>query len=127
MDVYPSLTYQDLPAALAFLRSAFGFTVDERVNDDRGELRPATLSHGEGRILLQPDLPAELHGSHVGHGWVYVAVSDPDAHFERARAAGADVLGDPHDAFEGAQRGYSARDLEGNLWSFGLDRPGADT
>ena len=88
-----------------------------------GALRHAALRHGEGLVLLQPDLPDELHGTHVGHGWVYVAVVNPDAHFKRAKAAGAEVLGEPHDAV-GGMRGYSARDLEGNLWSFGTDRPG---
>jgi hypothetical protein len=43
----------------------------------------------------------------------------------RAKAAGVEVLGEPHDAMEGTMRGYSARDLEGNLWSFGTDRPGS--
>lgn len=76
-------------------------------------MRHAALRHGEGLVLLRPDLPDELHGTHVGHGWVYVAVGDPDAHFERAKAAGAEVLGEPHDAM-GGMRGYSARDLEGN-------------
>jgi uncharacterized glyoxalase superfamily protein PhnB len=55
---------------------------------------------------------------------VYVEVADPDAHSERARAAGAEVLGEPHDAMGGTVRGYSARDLEGNLWSFGSDLTG---
>jgi uncharacterized glyoxalase superfamily protein PhnB len=122
MDVYPSLTYRDLGAALEFLERAFGLEAGEVVSDDRGAIRSAVLSHGDGRVLLQPDLPAELHGSHVGRGWVYVAVSDPDAHHERARAAGAEVLNEPHDV-GGTMRGYSARDPEGNLWSFGTDRP----
>jgi uncharacterized glyoxalase superfamily protein PhnB len=60
-------------------------------------------------------------------GWVYVAVDDPDAHYERAKAAGGDVLNEPHDALGGTQRGYSARDLEGNLWSFGTARPEGTT
>ncbi len=124
VDVYPSLTYRDLEAAIEFLEQAVGFAVEDRVTGQQGALRLASARYGEGRVLLQPDLPDELHGSHVGQAWVYVAVSDPDAHFERARAAGAEVLGDPHDAFDGAQRGYSARDPEGNLWSFGIDRPG---
>lgn len=54
----------------------------------------------------------------------YVAVADPDAHFARARDAGALLLSEPHDAFDEAMRGYSARDPEGNLWSYGTDRPG---
>jgi uncharacterized glyoxalase superfamily protein PhnB len=47
----------------------------------------------------------------------------PDAHYDRAKATGAEVLGEPHDAMGGHQRGYSARDLEGNLWSFGTSKP----
>jgi len=118
------LTYRDLEAAVVFLERAFGLELEEAVTDEGGKLRLVTMRHGDGRVLLQPDLPDELHGSHIGHGWVYVAVPDADAHFSQAVAAGADVLGAPHDAFDGTQRGYSARDLEGNLWSFGVDRPG---
>ncbi len=87
MDVYPALTYRDLEAAVAFLERAFGLTMEDPVTDGRGALRAVAACHGEGRVLLQPDLPDELHGSHVGQGWVYVAVADPDAHFQRARAA----------------------------------------
>ena len=123
MNVYPSLTYRDLAAALDFLEKAFGFEPEVLGTDESGVIRYAALKHGVGRILLQPDLPDQLHGSHLGQGWVYVDIADPDAHFERAKAAGAKVLGEPHDAMGGKMRGYSARDLEGNLWSFGVDRP----
>jgi uncharacterized glyoxalase superfamily protein PhnB len=74
-------------------------------------------------VMVQPELPEELHGEHAGRGWVYVVVDDPDAHRARALQAGAEVLGEVHDAMDGAQHGYSARDLEGNLWSFGTARP----
>ncbi len=124
MDVYPSLTYRDLEAALEFLEKAFGLEPEVLGTDEHGAIRHAAVRHGEGLVLLQPDLPDQLHGTHLGQGWVYVAVTDPDRHFERARAAGATMLGEPHDALEGRMRGYSARDLEGNLWSFGTDRPG---
>jgi uncharacterized glyoxalase superfamily protein PhnB len=124
MDVYPSLTYRDLEAALEFLEKAFGLEPEVLGTDEQGAIRHAAVRHGEGLVLLQPDLPDQLHGTHLGQGWVYVAVTDPDGHFERARAAGATMLGEPHDALEGQMRGYSARDLEGNLWSFGTNRPG---
>jgi len=124
MDVYPSLTYRDLEAALEFLEKAFGLVPEVLGTDEHGAIRHAAVRHGEGLVLLEPDLPDQLHGTHLGQGWVYVAVTDPDGHFERARAAGAKMLGEPHDALEGQMRGYSARDLEGNLWSFGTDRPG---
>jgi uncharacterized glyoxalase superfamily protein PhnB len=125
MDVYPSLTYRDLGAALEFLEKGFALQPEDVATDEQGAIRHAVLKHGEGAILLQPDLPEELHGSHLGHGWVYLTVADPDAHYARAKAAGVEVLGEPHDALGGTMRGYSARDLEGNLWSFGTDRPGS--
>ena len=52
-----------------------------------------------------------------------MSCGDLDAHYQRAKAAGIAVLNEPHDALNGTQRGYSARDLEGNLWSFGTGRP----
>lgn len=124
MDIYPSLTYRDVGTALAFLTEAFGLDVDELERDQSGAVRSASLGVGDGRVLVQPDLPDELHGSHLGQGWVYVAVADADAHFSRARATGAQVLGDPHSSPDGTFRGYSARDPEGNLWSFGTDPGG---
>jgi uncharacterized glyoxalase superfamily protein PhnB len=125
MDVYPSLTYRDVKAGLEYLQAAFGFEalIFDTGDDDR--IRAAAVRHGQGMVMVQPELPADLHGNHAGQGWVYVVVTDPDAHYERAKAAGAEVLGEPHDAFDGRQRGYSARDPEGNLWSFGTYRPSA--
>jgi uncharacterized glyoxalase superfamily protein PhnB len=124
MDVYPSLTYRDVEAAAEFLETAFGFEPEDVGRDEQGAIRHAAVRYGQGLVLLQPDLPDELHGSHLGQGWVYVEVADLDAHFERARAAGAKVLGEPHEAMGGTMRGYSARDPEGNLWSFGTHRGG---
>jgi len=42
---------------------------------------------------------------------------DVDAHCERARAAGARIIGEPSDQFYG-DRVYQALDLEGHRWSF---------
>lgn len=125
MDVYPSLTYRDVDTALEFLIAAFGLETASVGRDDNGTVRWAELAHGEGRVLVQPDVPDQMHGSHLGRAWVYLTVADPDTHHERARDAGAEIVGKPHGSAEEGQRGYSARDPEGNLWSFGTDRPGA--
>lgn len=123
MDVYPSLTYRDVEAALEQLERAFG--LERVIFDEPGsdKIRFAAVRHREGMVMVQPELPQDLHGEHAGRGWVYVVVDDPDAHYARAKAAGAETLGEPHGAMGGRQRGYSARDLEGNLWSFGTSRP----
>jgi uncharacterized glyoxalase superfamily protein PhnB len=62
MDIYPSLTYRDLEAALEFLEKAFGLEPEDLGTDEHGDLRHAVLRYGEGLVLLQPDLPDELHG-----------------------------------------------------------------
>jgi uncharacterized glyoxalase superfamily protein PhnB len=51
-------------------------------------------------------------------------VDDPDAHCERALAAGAEVVKELTDMDYGS-REYTAHGLEGNLWSFGTYRPEA--
>jgi hypothetical protein len=57
---------------------------------------------------------------------VYVIVGEEiDGHYERARAAGAEIVRELHDTDYGS-RDYMARDSEGNLWSFGTtDRTSA--
>ncbi|ATB28355.1 aminotransferase [Melittangium boletus DSM 14713] len=49
-------------------------------------------------------------------------VADVDAHCARARAAGAAIVMEPYNTEYGS-RNYAARDLEGNVWSFGTYRP----
>jgi uncharacterized glyoxalase superfamily protein PhnB len=53
---------------------------------------------------------------------VYVVIPDPDAHYERAVAAGAAIVREPVDQPYGS-REYSVRDIDGNLWSFGTYDP----
>jgi uncharacterized glyoxalase superfamily protein PhnB len=110
--VYPSLTYRDVGAAVTWLAEAFGF--DGHALGEAG----AIIRSGDGTAIVQTDRPGDLHGSHIGHGWVYVPVAGIGAHYARAKAAGASLLGEPRHYGDG-YRGYSARDLEGNLWSFG--------
>lgn len=52
----------------------------------------------------------------------YVVVDDIDAHAAKAKAAGASIYMEPRDQEYGG-RGYGARDLEGNAWSFGSYDP----
>lgn len=54
-----------------------------------------------------------------------VYVEDPDAHFARARDAGANIQYPPIDTDFGS-REYHVTDLEGHPWTFGTYRPSAD-
>ena len=54
----------------------------------------------------------------AGNDAVYVVCDDPDTLFERAATAGVEVVRGLADEDYGS-RGFTVRDPEGNLWSFG--------
>jgi uncharacterized glyoxalase superfamily protein PhnB len=126
--IFPGLFYDDAPAALEWLTRAFGFVQRMAVPGPNGTIAHAELTLGSGVIMLGSAKPDE--------GWVSprslpavnqvtsVYVDDPDAHYARAKAAGAQIVREPRDEDYGA-RGYLTRDLEGHYWYFGNYRPGA--
>jgi uncharacterized glyoxalase superfamily protein PhnB len=125
MNIYPCLTYRDVRSAMSWLRTAFA--IDGRPLTQEGASHDDPLDHAlliieGGKILVESERPEELHGPHAGQGWVYVTIPDVDSHYQRAQQAGAQVYGEPH-SYGDAHRGYSARDLEGNLWTFGTAQP----
>jgi uncharacterized glyoxalase superfamily protein PhnB len=122
VDVYPCFTYRDVDAALEWLAEAFGLQPLVIHDQENEVIDRAAVTHGDGMVLIESERPQELHGSHAGKGWVYLAIQDVDAHYEHSKAAGAQVLNEPHKG-PGGMRGYSARDLENNEWTFGTVRP----
>ena len=58
----------------------------------------------------------------TGRASIYVIVEDPDAVYGRAKAEGAEITREPQDTDYGS-REFSARDPEGNVWSFGTYDP----
>jgi uncharacterized glyoxalase superfamily protein PhnB len=121
--IYPSLRYRDAATAVTFLKAAFDLReVVVHPNPD-GTIAHAELSYGPSVVMLGSDKD-DQYGERSGQGWLYVAVDDADAHYTRARAAGADILTELHDTDYGS-RDYAARDLEGNIWNFGTYRPAA--
>jgi uncharacterized glyoxalase superfamily protein PhnB len=126
--VIPGFRYHDAPAAIEWLCRAFGFERQLVVPGEGGTIAHAQLSFGNGMIMLGSagehgnaydevvKTPRETGGV-VTQG-AYVIVDDPDAHYQRAVAAGAKIVLDIEDKDYGG-RGYTCRDLEGNVWSFG--------
>ena len=115
--IYPYLLYDDAAAAIDFLTRAFGFEETMRMDDD-GRVMHAQLKLGDGAVMLgQPQRPVD------GGAMVYVYVNGVDAHFERARAAGATIEHDPRDE-EYGERVYAAQDTQGHHWYFAEKRNG---
>jgi uncharacterized glyoxalase superfamily protein PhnB len=128
--VIPCLRYRDAPAAIEWLGRAFGFEKHLVVPGEGGTIAHAQLSFGNGMIMLGSaqdtefgrlmKQPEEIGGAETQTA--YVIVSDADALYVRAKAAGAKIVLDIKDEDYGG-RGFSCRDLEGRLWNFGTYDP----
>ena len=113
-NIYPALQYADADTALEWLSRAFGFQEYVVYRSDEGKIQHAEMSLGPGMIMFgQGD---------QGPQSVYVAVEDADAHYEKAKAAGAEITREIEDTFYGS-REYTCKDPEGNVWSFGTYWP----
>jgi uncharacterized glyoxalase superfamily protein PhnB len=77
-------------------------------------------SAGGGVFGKLMKLPEEIGGCETQSA--YVIVGDCDAHYARAKAGGATILREIQDEDYGG-RGYTCRDLEGHIWSFGSYDP----
>jgi uncharacterized glyoxalase superfamily protein PhnB len=126
-NIFPALRYADADAALDWLKKAFGFEERTVHRGPDGRIAHAELQLGTGVIMF---------GTFNEEGWlgggkpdplastisVYVVVDDPKGHYERARAEGATIVRELDEMDYGSTE-YSARDPEGNLWSFGTYSP----
>lgn len=119
--IFPALRFRDAERARGFLRDAFGFEDHALHRDAAGRIAHAELRHGNGAVMFGEARPDPSNPWAEAHG-LYVVVEDVDAHHARAAAAGAEIVTPPRDTDYGA-REYTARDPEGNLWSFGSYRP----
>ena len=126
--IIPYIRYEDAPAMLDWLERAFGFE-RHAVHEDGGKVAHAEITFAGGMFMVGstggdgPEsavTPNQLGGRATGG--MYVVVEDVDAHCERAREAGAEIIREPEDQEYGS-RDYSARDPEGHIWSFGTYRP----
>ncbi len=131
--IIPSLRYRDALTAIEWLCNAFGFEKNA-VYADNGIVHHAQLTFGNGMIMLgsvdngsewgkriaQPD---EIGGRETQ--CPCVIVEDADAHYARAKIAGAEIV-DELEAKDYGGKGYSCRDIEGHLWFFGTYDPWRD-
>lgn len=126
-SIFPCLSYRDAPAAIEWLGRAFGFENVCAYPGPDGTITHAELRLGNGMIMLgspkgkRPSQPLD-RGPDDWDQSVYIVLADVDAHYARAKAAGALIVRELSDTDYGS-RDYSARDPEGYLWSFGTYQP----
>lgn len=117
----PYLFYNDLRAALDWLGKAFGLETRMSIPGPEGQILHAEMQLADAVVMMGPasseqgsSSPADLAGVNQS---LYVYVDDVDAHYQRAKAAGARIMSEPEDMFWG-DRMYYAQDVEGHHWNF---------
>lgn len=127
--IYPVARYERARDAIAWLIRAFGFEEQVVHPGPNNTVAHAELRFGTGTIGLSSAGrvdPANVWTT-VREG-IYASIENPDAHYDRAAAAGATIERALADTDYGS-REYSVRDHEGHLWSFGTygmsDMPGS--
>jgi uncharacterized glyoxalase superfamily protein PhnB len=129
--VIPMISYEDGIMALEWLAKAFGFRELARQVDAGGKLSHGEMEVGGGIIMLATPTPDYVSPRRhretcdQARRWssvpwivdgVLVFVDDLDAHFTRAKAAGAKILSGIEEDSPG--RRYRAEDVEGHRWFF---------
>lgn len=128
----PCLRYRDAHAAIDWLCRAFGFEKHAVHENDDGSVAHAQLTWGNGMLMLgsMRDNDFGHHSAHPGDvggretQCPYIVVSDCRAHYERAKAAGAEIV-DEYAEKDYGGAGYGCRDPQGHLWWFGSYDPWA--
>ncbi|HEY8145149.1 MAG TPA: VOC family protein [Kofleriaceae bacterium] len=123
-----SLYYDEAAKAIDWLCRAFGFELRLKVDGEGGQIVHSELSYGDGVIMVsesKDSMPHSRSPSQVGGGNtqnLMVYVDDVEAHWARAREAGATMVGEMKNSDYGedywSDRGYLCRDVGGHHWYF---------
>lgn len=103
--IIPEIPYLDVIEAADWLCRAFGFKKRLQIGSHRFQ-----LSFGNAAIVV-------IQGKNSGAYTIMVSVSDVDAYFEQAVAAGALVINLPVDHPFG-ERQCTVQDIGGHRWTF---------
>ena len=128
--IIPTLRYKDAPGAIDLLCKAFGFERHLIVPGENDTIAHAQLTFNNAMIMLGSEndneygkwLRTRKDLSGLNTQAQYMVVEEVDEHYQKAIAAGAEIVLDIKDEDYGG-RGYSCLDPEGHLWNFGSYNP----
>ena len=116
--ILPHVIYRNVAEASRWLAAAFGF--EEHYRYGAPDAPSGALVHlGDAWVMLNAADPDEKTPAELGYGTqsLTVFVADVDAHYERAKAAGAAIVEELHETVYG-ERQYGVLDLGGHHWLF---------
>ena len=124
--VWPCVNYRDARAAIRYVVDVLGF-VEVGVHTDPDD--DSVVVHSElrwpegGGVMIGSAGRADSEFSQMPTGCasLYVVTDAPREVLERCRSAGSELVRDLREEDYGSL-GFSVRDVEGNIWSFGTYR-----
>jgi uncharacterized glyoxalase superfamily protein PhnB len=129
--VIPGMRYHDCLGAIEWLCKALGFEKHAVYMGEGSSVMHAELVFGNGMIMLgsasnrsdytkYTAMPEELGGREMRS--ISLMVSDCDAAYAQAKAAGAEMVLDLEEKGYGG-KAFTCRDPEGYLWNVGMYNP----
>ena len=114
--ILPHVVYQNLDAAIAWLKKAFAFEEHYRYGEP---VSGAQLHLGNAWIMVNAAKKGGASPAKLGYGTqcLTIFVADVEGHCARAKAAGAKILEHPHETIYGEWQ-YAVEDLDGHRWLF---------
>lgn len=122
--IWPAIPSNDAPALIRLAIDVLGFTEQIVVPGERpGEIAHSQLAWPEGGVVQVSTAHRDgnvFSDREVGSASIYVVTDDPMAVYRRAVAAGLEIVREPETPdYDPNGSGFSLRDPDGNLWSFG--------
>ena len=117
--VLPHVIYHDLELAIRWLGRAFGFVEHYRYGPADGPADGMQVRFENAWLMLERARAGSATPSETRHRTQYLTlfIDDVDAHYARAKAAGATIVESPAETVYGEYL-YAATDLAGHRWIF---------
>ena len=131
--IIPSLSYKNAKEAIKWLCDAFGFEKNTVYETEDGKVAHAQLTY-KGNMIMLGSLdsgsefsrlvkhPTEIGGFVTQSSYIIIDDKDIEAHYEKAKRTGAEILLDLKSEDYGG-KSYTCKDLEGHIWNFGSYDP----
>src|SRR5580692_6628309 len=126
-EIIPYIFYRDVSAALEWLTRAFGFAETMRTATPKGGTHGEMTLDGQRIMMGQGSKEWRMGSAHAAEAatqGIFIYLADVGAHFERAQAAGAEIVKPPEDLPYG--RSYQPLSSQGlrlaiNVTNFGSE------
>lgn len=120
--IFPILRYENARAAIGWLETVFGFELVFSVPPTGETVRHARLMLVDNIIMVGSSRAEEAHFKSplilkAMTQALCVFVPDVKAHFQQAKAAGAEIVS-PLEVTDFGSQEYHVHDCEGHLWIF---------